>query len=62
MKARAAIGRFFLRIGQIKASQPKRDEHTLPLFPLALIMDAEGLLADDARRNLIEESDGREPE
>lgn len=44
-----AIGKFFLRIGQVKASQPWKDEHTLPLFPLPLIMDAEGTLARDAQ-------------
>lgn len=48
-KGNAAIGKFFLRIGQVKASQPWRDEWTIPLFSLPLIMDAEGLLADEAR-------------
>jgi len=47
-KTQAAVGKFFLRIGQIKASQPWRDEWTIPLFSLPLIMDAEGKLAEDA--------------
>ena len=48
-KQQKAIGKFFLRIGQVKASEPWRDEWTIPLFSLPLIMDAEGMLADDAR-------------
>lgn len=48
-KGQAAIGKFFLRIGQVKASEPWRDEWTIPLFQLPLIMDAEGTLSDDAR-------------
>lgn len=42
------MGRFFLRIGQA-GQGPWKDENTLPLFPLALIMDTEGLLARDAK-------------
>jgi hypothetical protein len=48
VKQRAAAARFFIRIGQVEASQPWRDEATAPLFPLPLIMAAEGLLARDA--------------
>jgi hypothetical protein len=40
-----AAARFFLGVAQAGASAKVYDEHTLPLFPLALIMDAEGLLA-----------------
>jgi hypothetical protein len=43
-RSNSAIARFFIRIGQ-KSRGPWRDEHTLPLFPLPLILEAEGLLA-----------------
>jgi len=49
MNRRTAASRFFIRIGQAGAAAPKRDELTLPLFSLPLIMDAEGVLAGDAR-------------
>ena len=45
--ARKVAARFFLRIGQAQAAQPWRDEHTLPLFGLPLILEAEGMLAKD---------------
>lgn len=46
--ANQARSRLFLRIAQ--ASPRKwRDENTLPLFSLPLIMDAEGLLSADSR-------------
>ena len=47
--ARKVAARFFLRIGQAQASQPWRDEWTLPLFGLPLILEAEGMLARTAR-------------
>lgn len=47
-RSRAAASRFFLRVGQAHTAQPWRDEHTLPLFPLTAIMEAEGLLATGA--------------
>lgn len=50
----AAIGKFFLRIGQVKASQPWRDEWTDYLFPLHLLMDAEGMLPEDVRKKLLD--------
>ncbi len=53
-KSKAAAAQFFLRIGQVQASQPWRDEWTAPLFPLHLILDADGTLADDAK-HLIEQ-------
>lgn len=40
-KARA---RFFLRVAQARG--PWRDENTLPLFPLLMVMDADMLDAD----------------
>lgn len=46
-QARAAQARFFLRAGRAKGLQCG-EEHTLPLFPLPLILEAEGLLARDA--------------
>ena len=48
-KSKVAAAKFFLRIGQVQASQPWRDEWTAPLFSLPLILDAEGTLAKDAR-------------
>ncbi|MDZ4254115.1 MAG: hypothetical protein U1A72_16230 [Sulfuritalea sp.] len=45
--ARKLSARFFLRVGQAGRAAPKRDEYTAPLFPLALILEAEGLLARD---------------
>ena len=59
-KTKAAVGKFFLRIGQVKASQPWRDEWTIPLFPLPLILDAEGTLAKDAR-HLVTDDIGDRP-
>ena len=41
-----ARGEFFLKIGAVgKANE--RCEHTLPLFPLWLILDADGTLAPE---------------
>lgn len=39
---------FFLRVEQVGFTT-QRDERTLPLFPLWLILEADGTLADDAR-------------
>ena len=47
--ARKGSSRFFLRVAQAGQSAKRYDEYTAPLFPLPLIMDAEGLLAKDAR-------------
>jgi hypothetical protein len=49
-KADASSARFFLRIGQAGHAAKVYDEYTRPLFPLWLIMDAEGLLSAEARR------------
>lgn len=46
-KARDARRYFFLRVEQVGA-QDTRCQWTLPLFPLALILEADGTLADDA--------------
>lgn len=46
-RARRAAARFFLRVAQ--AHGPWRDENTLPLFPLLMVMDAEMLEADAKR-------------
>lgn len=49
-ESNSAAARFFIRIGQAgRAAESHRDAYTGYLFPLPLIMDAEGLLADDAR-------------
>lgn len=45
-----ASARFFIRVGQVgRVDDRKRDDFTLPLFPLTLILDADGTLAADAR-------------
>lgn len=45
-----AAGRLFMRVGQAgRAAEAHVDRHTMPLFPLPVIMDAEGTLAADAR-------------
>lgn len=46
-RARAAHMRFF---GGVHAKEPTRCELTLPLFPLWLILDADGTLPDDLRQ------------
>ena len=56
-RARGAASRFFLRVGQAGASAPRRDEVTLPLFSLPLIMDCEGVLAGDARHLVNDEAE-----
>lgn len=43
-----AAARFFLRVEQVGRTT-QRDPHTLPLFPLVLILEADGTLAADAR-------------
>lgn len=48
MSGRAAAARFFIRIGQAGQAAPKRDEYTLPLFGLPLILEAEGLMSRNA--------------
>jgi hypothetical protein len=57
MRANSASSRFFIRIGQAGGAAPKRDEATLPLFSLPLIMDAEGVLAQDARHLVNDEAE-----
>lgn len=47
--ARRSSARFFLGVGRAARASRQRDEYTLPLFSLPLIMEAEGLLARDAR-------------
>lgn len=39
---------FFLRVEQV-GTQDTRCQWTLPLFPLVLILEADGTLADDAK-------------
>lgn len=48
-RARRASARFFLRTAQAGTAAKQYDEWTLPLFPLPLILDAEGTLSADAR-------------
>lgn len=47
-KARTAAARFFVGIAQIAHATEERDPYTRPLFPLTLILEAEGLLAEGA--------------
>lgn len=47
-RARAAMARFFLRSGRAKGLQCG-DGVSLPLFPLTLIIEAEGLLARETQ-------------
>ena len=47
--------RFFLRIGQVgRTADGLRDDYTLPLFPLVLILQADGTLAHDAKHLIPE--------
>ena len=43
-----ARGHFFIRVGGVGRAT-HRCEHTLPLFPLWLILDADGTLASEMR-------------
>jgi hypothetical protein len=47
-----AASRFFLRVGQVGRASEITDTYTRPLFSLALILEADGTLAADARRVL----------
>jgi hypothetical protein len=47
-KAQSSRAAFFVRIGQVgRASDAHRDDETLPLFPLCLILEADGTLAKE---------------
>jgi len=49
-RRRRAIRTFMVRVGQVgRTSRRIRCEHTMPLFPLVLILDADGSLREDAR-------------
>ena len=48
LRASRAKRDFFLRVEQVGVAT-QRDERTLPLFPLWLILEADGTLAEDAR-------------
>jgi len=49
-RRKRAISTFMVRVGQIgRTARRKRCEHTLPLFPFVLILDADGSLRTDAR-------------
>ena len=47
-QARQCRARFFLGVGRAKGLRCG-DDHSLPLFPLALILEAEGMLGRDVR-------------
>jgi len=54
--ATRARAEFFLRIGQRgRTDDRQRDDYTLPLWPLPLILEADGTLSDDARHLLAAE-------
>ena len=49
-RALKAAARFHLRVGQVgRIDDQRRDDYTLPLFPLMLILAADGTLAEDVR-------------
>lgn len=48
-RANQVAARFFIRVGQVGRATETRDPFTQQLFPLPVIMDAEGLLASDAK-------------
>jgi len=49
-RRKRAIATFMVRVGQVgRTARRKRCEHTLPLIPLVLILDADGTLRGDAR-------------
>lgn len=48
-RSHAAMARFHLRVGQADRAD-RNDYWTIPLFPLPLILAADGTLAKDARR------------
>ena len=55
-----AAHRFVLRVAQVGEINARFDNDlTIPLFPLALILDADGTLAKDAR-GVLQQSKGNE--
>lgn len=48
-KSERARARFFVRVGAQHHKHLPKDTETLPLFPLVLLMQAEGLLAADVK-------------
>lgn len=49
-RRKRAIKTFMVRVGQVRRTMYRqRCEHTLPLFPLVLILDADVTLRTDAR-------------
>jgi hypothetical protein len=53
-KRQKSAARFFLRVAQAGTAAKVYDEETRPLFPLPLLMQAEGTLAPDAARRLYQ--------
>lgn len=49
-QGRKASSAFFLRLGQAKHIDERYDQETLPLWPLLIIMAADGTLTPDATR------------
>jgi hypothetical protein len=54
-KGKLAAGRFFMGIGRVHIPREEWSEY---LFPLPLIMDAQGELAKDARHLVTDEQSG----
>lgn len=54
---RKARARFFMGVGQAGTRPHPWCEYTMPLFSLAMILDTEGWLADDAKP-LLENGEG----
>ena len=59
LRALSSSARFFLRIGQAGRAAKVYDEYSLPLFSLPLLMDAEGMLAPDARHLVLSDGGAR---
>ena len=47
--SRTVRSTFFMRVAQVGHADDRFDRVTLPLFPLALILEADGTLADRAK-------------
>jgi len=53
-KKRRAAAKFFVRIGAVQRRRVNQhDTITRPLFPIWLILDADGTLAKDARAGVM---------
>ena len=51
--ARRAAAQFFVGVARQRKASEKRCAHTAPLWPLLLILDADGSLRKDCRPELL---------